>query len=327
MSAGLVQVERFDCRVAFAEELAALAEADQRIVAVCNDSVGSSNLVAFAARFPQRLVNVGIAEQDMVGVAAGLANGGLVPFVCGAAPFLTGRAIEQIKVDVAYSEAKVVLCGMSPGFAYGVLGPTHHSVEDLAWMRAIAGLNVVVPADPAQTRAALRWALEAKGPSYLRIPRTKVPELTGVAPEIGRALLHRPGNDVTLLCAGTTTPEAILASEALAEEGISARVLQMSTLRPFDAEALEVAARETGAIVSAEEGVLAGGLGSAAASWLAERHPVAMRMLGLRDEFAPTGGPEALASYFGLTAQGIAGAARQLLSGATSRNGRGGGSR
>ena len=136
-----------DCRVAFAEELIAMAQADPRIVAVCNDSVGSSNLTAFRQAFPDRLINVGIAEQNMVGVAAGLANGGFVPFVCAASPFLTGRALEQIKADVVYSDFPVVLCGMSPGMAYGELGPTHHSIEDLAWMRAVGTLPVIVPAD------------------------------------------------------------------------------------------------------------------------------------------------------------------------------------
>ena len=148
------------------------------IVAVCNDSVGSSNLVGFREEFPDRLINVGIAEQDLVGVGAGLANGGLIPFVSAAAPFLTGRALEQIKADAAYSNVHVVLCGQSPGMAYGELGPTHHSIEDLSWMRAIANLNVVVPADPAQTRAAVRWAAASAGPVYLRIPRFKVPDVT-----------------------------------------------------------------------------------------------------------------------------------------------------
>jgi len=150
----------FDCRVAFAETLIELAKLDERILAVCNDSVGSSNLVGFQKLFPERVVNVGIAEQNMVGVAAGLANAGFIPFVCGAGPFLTGRALEQIKVDVAYNGYPVVLCGMSPGMAYGELGPTHHSIEDLSWLRAIDGLAVVVPADPAQTTAAVRWAAE-----------------------------------------------------------------------------------------------------------------------------------------------------------------------
>src|SRR6185312_7032768 len=133
-----LQTPTYDCRKAFAEQLIALAREDERIVAVCNDSVGSSNLVAFTKEFPDRLINVGIAEQDMVGVGAGLALSGYIPFVCGASPFLTGRALEQIKADVAYSQSPVVLCGMSPGMAYGELGPTHHSIEDLSWLRAIA---------------------------------------------------------------------------------------------------------------------------------------------------------------------------------------------
>ena len=164
-----------DCRKAFAETLIALAREDDRIVAVCNDSVGSSNLTGFKAEFPDRMVNVGIAEQDLVGVGAGLANGGMIPFVSAAAPFLTGRALEQIKADVAYSQARVVLCGQSPGFAYGELGPTHHSIEDLSWLRAVADLPVVVPADPVQTEQAVRWAAANPGPSYLRISRSPVP--------------------------------------------------------------------------------------------------------------------------------------------------------
>src|SRR3954463_7134127 len=144
----LHDVETFDCRKDFADELSALAREDERIVAVCNDSVGSSNLVAFRKEFPDRLINVGIAEQDLVGVGAGLANGGLIPFVSAAAPFLTGRALEQIKADCAYSNRHVVLCGQSAGMAYGELGPTHHSIEDLSWLRAVADLPVVVPADP-----------------------------------------------------------------------------------------------------------------------------------------------------------------------------------
>ena len=168
----------FDCRVAFAETLIELAKADERIVAVCNDSVGSSNLVGFQKLFPDRLVNVGIAEQNMVGVGAGLANAGFIPFVCGAGPFLTGRALEQIKVDVAYNGFPVVLCGMSPGMAYGELGPTHHSIEDLSWLRAIDGLGIVVPADPAQTIAAVRWAAKSATPCYIRVGRTKVPTVT-----------------------------------------------------------------------------------------------------------------------------------------------------
>src|SRR5581483_4075280 len=229
--------EILDCRVAFAEQLSALARADRRIVAVCNDSVGSSNLVAFAKEFPDRLVNVGIAEQNMVGVAAGLANGGYVPFVCAASPFLTGRALEQIKADIAYNHYHAVLCGMSPGMAYGELGPTHHSIEDLAWLRAIADLTIVVPADPEQTRQAMVWAVGAERPIFLRVGRHKVPAVGGGF-EAGKIATLRDGSDVTLVATGTLVSRALEAARLLDARGISARVLNVSTIKPLDEETL-----------------------------------------------------------------------------------------
>ena len=159
-------------------ELLELARADERIVAVCNDSVGSSKLVKFRDEFPDRLINVGIAEQNMVGVGAGLAAAGLIPFVCGAAPFLTGRALEQVKADVAYSQHAVILCGMSPGMAYGELGPTHHSIEDLSWLRALPGLDIVVPADRRQTARRFEMAVADPRPTYIRVGRFPVPEVS-----------------------------------------------------------------------------------------------------------------------------------------------------
>lgn len=304
----------FDCRVAFAEELTALARKDPRIVAVCNDSVGSSNLVGFAKEFPDRLINVGIAEQDMVGVAAGLANGGFVPFVSCAAPFLTGRALEQIKADVAYSDYPVILCGQSPGMSYGELGPTHHSIEDVAWMRALPNLTVIFPADPAETRAALRWAASAGKPAYIRIGRFKIPSITqeGRAFEVGRAIELRPGGDVTLVATGTMVSRALEAAEELLAKGHQARVLDLHTLKPLDAEALLRAAKETGRIVTVEEAAVEGGMGSAVAALLAQVCPVPMRILGIPD-FAPTGETGFLLDHFGLNAQGIAKAALELL--------------
>ncbi|SNT54236.1 transketolase [Asanoa hainanensis] len=297
--------ETFDCRVAFAEELLALARADERIVAVCNDSVGSSNLVAFAKEFPDRLINVGIAEQDMVGVGAGLALSGYVPFVCGAAPFLTGRALEQIKADVAYSQSPVVLCGMSPGMAYGELGPTHHSIEDLSWLRAIAGLGIVVPADPAETRAAVRWAASAATPVFLRIGRFKVPAVTDSF-SFGTATLLRDGSDVTVVAAGTMVSRALAAADEALADGVSVRVLNMSTIAPLDEDVIRRAMRETRGIVTAEEATTTGGLGAAvAAVVVAERAPVPMRMLGVHREFAPTGSTAFLLEHFGLAASDI----------------------
>ena len=305
--------QTYDCRKAFADTLIELARADERIVAVCNDSVGSSNLVGFREEFPDRLINVGIAEQDLVGVGAGLANGGLIPFVSAAAPFLTGRALEQIKADVAYSNTHVILCGQSPGVAYGELGPTHHSIEDLSWTRAIDNLNVLVPADPAQTRAAVRWAVENPGPLYLRVPRFKVPEVTPEdAPlELGQSVLVSDGDDVTIIAVGTMVSRAVDAAERLRGDGISARVVNMPFVDPLDVAAVLDAARETRGIVTVEEAIVTGGLGAAVASLVAQHTPVPMRILGI-DGFAPTGDTTFLLEHFGLTADGIARAAHEL---------------
>lgn len=313
-TAALAPAPMFDCRVAFAETLIDLARRDPRVVAVCNDSVGSSNLNAFRAEFPDRLVNVGIAEQNMVGVAAGLANGGFVPFVCCAGPFLTGRATEQIKADVAYNGYHVVLCGMSPGMAYGELGPTHHSIEDISWMRAVTGLAVVVPADPEQTAEAVRWALGYGKPVYMRVGRSKTPSVspkTGEAFRFGRAAVLREGRDVTLIATGMLVARALAAAEDLAARGIEARVLNMATVAPLDEAAVIAAAKETGAIVTAEEAMVEGGLGAAVASTVVRHAPVPMRILGVPG-FAPTGSAEFLLDHFGLNAAGIAAAVLEL---------------
>lgn len=307
----------YDNRTAFAETLTELAEQDQRIVAVCNDSVGSSSLTGFRDRFPDRLINVGIAEQNLVGVGAGLANAGLIPFVCAASPFLTGRALEQIKADVAYSGHNVILCGMSPGLAYGELGPTHHSPEDLSWLRALPGLDIIVPADRRQTDQAIRQAAEQPRPTFIRIGRFAVPDVTpdGATLARGRFQQLRDGVDVTLIGIGTLVSRALAAAEILAAEGVSARVLNAVQLAPLDVEAIEAAAAETRGIVTAEEGNLAGGLGAAVASEvvrLDRRRRVPVRMLGLR-EFAPTGSTTFLLEHFGLTADGYVAAAREVL--------------
>ena len=305
----------YDCRDAFENKLRELASEDQRIVAVVNDSVGSSKLNQFGQMYPVRLVNVGIAEQNMIGVGAGLANGGLIPFVCGAAPFLTGRALEQIKADLAYSNTNVKLCGMSSGMAYGELGPTHHSIEDMAWLRAIANMTVIVPADPVETAQAVEVAVNTEGPMFIRLSRLPVPIVHD--PDyrfaIGKAALLRDGGDITLIANGVLVCQALAAAEMLAKEGVQARVLNMSTVRPLDNEAVRAAATETGGIVTAEEHTVFGGLGSAVAEVVVSTHPVPMRILGVPGVFAPTGSASWLLDYFGLTAQGIFDAALELM--------------
>jgi transketolase len=304
-----------DCRDAFSQTLEELAAARPDIVAVCNDSVGSSKLTGFKERFPDRLVNVGIAEQNMVGMAAGLANGGKVPFVCGAASFLTGRALEQIKVDVGYSQANVKLCGISSGMAYGELGPTHHSTEDLAWLRVIPDITIIVPADPAETRAAVRFAAEHDGAVFLRLSRVGVPDL--FEPDhrfqVGRADVVREGSDLTIIANGTLTHRALAAATRLASRGISARVLNMATVSPIDEAAIVAAASETGAILTCEEHSVRGGLGGAVAEVVVQRAPVPMSILGVPPAFSPTGSANFLLDEYGMSPAGIESAADRLL--------------
>ncbi|WP_341359149.1 transketolase C-terminal domain-containing protein [Georgenia sp. M64] len=311
----VLQETLHDCREAYVEALLEAAEHDERIVVVVNDSVGSSKLAPFAERFPDRLINVGIAEQDMVGVAAGLANGGKIPFVSGAACFLTARAMEQVKVDGAYAQGNIKLCGMSPGMAYGQLGPTHHSIEDLAWLRAIPDLAVIVPADAAETAQAIAWAARHEGPVFVRVSRMGVPAVNpeGYQFEPGRAVRLRDGDDVTLMANGTVVTRALGAADILAAEGVRARVLSVPSIKPFDVDAVVVAARETGAIVTAEEATVNGGLGGAVAEVVVEHHPVPVRRVGVPDTFAPTGSAGWLMDHFGISAEGIAAAARETI--------------
>ena len=305
----------FDCRDAFTQTLEALAAENPNIVAVVNDSVGSSKLTGFRDKWPERLINVGIAEQNMIGVAAGLANGGKLPFVSGASCFLTGRALEQIKADIAYSNANVKLCGISSGMAYGELGPTHHSIEDFAWIRALPNLPIIAPADRHETAAAVKWAAAYDGPVYLRLSRVGVPDLFGPdhAFELGRANLLRDGSDITLIANGVLTHRIMIAADILATRGLSARVLNMATVRPIDAEAIERAARQTGAILSCEEHTIFGGLGSAVAEVVVQTHPVPMKFLGVPGVFAPTGSANFLLDHFGMSPDAIADSAQVLI--------------
>ena len=304
-----------DCRDAFVAVLERLGAENPRIVAVCNDSVGSSKLGGFKAKWPERLVNVGIAEQALVGVGAGLANGGLLPFVCGAACFLTGRSLEQIKADIAYSNANVKLIGISSGMAYGELGPTHHSTEDFAWTRVIPNLPVIAPCDSIETAAAIEWAAQYEGPAFLRLSRVGVPDLLpeGHKFELGKANLLRDGDAITLIANGTVTHRLLKAAEILAGQGIEARVLNMATVRPLDIEAVIAAARETGAILTAEEHSVYGGLGSAIAEVVVSEAPVPMKILGVPGIFVPTGSAEFLLDEFGMSPSGIAEAAQALI--------------
>jgi transketolase len=305
----------FDCRDAYAQTLEAIAAEDPRVCVVVNDSVSSTKTKKFQGKFPERFVNVGIAEQNMVGVGAGLANGGMIPYVCGASCFLIARAMEQVKVDMGYSNWNVKLCGMSSGMAYGELGPTHHSIEDLAWIRIIPNLTVVVPADPAETAWAMRYSLQHVGPMYLRMSRMPVPAVHGPEQKfaLGKAPVLVEGSDVCLMANGVMVSRALDAAKMLEADGISARVLNMSSMKPMDKVAVLDAARTTKGIITAEEALTSGGLGGAVAELLALNCPAPMRILGVPDVFAPTGSAEFLLEHFGLTAEKIRAAALDLL--------------
>lgn len=305
----------FDCRNAFASAIEKLADSDPRIVAVVNDSVGSSKLSGFKARFPDRLINVGIAEQNMVGVGAGLANGGFVPFVSAASCFLTARAMEQVKADIAYSNVNVKLVGQSSGVAYGELGATHHSIEDVAWLRLLPNLTILVPSDPWETVEAMRAAAAIEGPVFVRVSRAPVPELArpqAATFQVGRAEVLREGGDVAVIANGVMVHRALDAAERLTAQGVAARVINMSTIAPLDVDAI-VAAGETGAVVTVEEASTRGGLGGAVAEVLSTKRPTPLRMLGF-PTFAPTGSVEFLFEHFGLTADGIVAAVHDVLS-------------
>lgn len=306
--------ELHDCRNAFAETLEALADQDANIVTVVNDSIGSSKLGGFRSKWPQRLVNVGIAEQTLVGVGAGLANAGMIPFVCAASCFLTGRALEQIKADVVYSNANVKLCGMSSGVAYGELGPTHHSIEDLAWTRPLAGLDIFVPADDVETAAIIRHVATNDRPAFVRLSRMGVPSLLpeDYQFEPGKAVTLREGNDISLLACGVTVCRALDAAERLAEQGIRARVVNVSSISPLDQQTIIDCARDTGHILTIEEHSVRGGMGSAVAEVVVENTPCRMKLLGF-PEFAPTGSPEWLLDHVGMSVEGIVDAAQALL--------------
>lgn len=307
-------IELFDCRDTWVATLADVARSDDRIVAVVNDSVGSSKLGAFQKEFPSRTINVGIAEQNMVGVGAGLANGGKIPFVSCAGPFLSARAMEQVKVDVAYSQHNVKLIAQSPGVAYGELGPTHHSIEDLAWMRVLPGLTVLCPADPKETDQVIRWAAANDVPAYIRIARMGVPSVYEESYQFqpGKAAVLREGNDVTIVATGTTVHRAVEAADLLAKEGIGARVLSMTSVKPLDEEAIIAAAQETRGLVTVEEALISG-LGGAVAELLAEESPTRLRRIGFREEFAVTGSTKWLFEQHNLTAEGISSTARELV--------------
>ena len=304
------------CRHAFTETLVELAENDASIMAVTSDAKGSVTLGEFEKKLPHQFLELGIAEQNTVGVSAGLARCGKRPFVCGPASFYSARAIEQVKNDVAYANANVKVVGVSGGVSYGALGSTHHSLHDLAFMRAIPNLAVILPCDNAQTRSVTRFLAQHVGPAYMRIGRTPVPDVYAgdFGPFVfGKANQLRDGRDCTIVAAGETVFHAVEAARQLERSGISVRLLDMPTVKPIDVDAIVAAAEETAGIVTVEEHSIHGGLGAAVAEIVVQTRPVPMRLIAFPDEFVPAGSSAELFALYGITGPALADTVREFL--------------
>jgi len=302
-------------RDAYGEILAELGATYRDVVVLDADLSGSTKTAVFAKKFPDRFFNMGIAEANMVGTAAGLAAAGKIPFVSTFAIFAAGRAWEQIRQSVAYPKANVKIVPTHGGVTVGEDGGSHQSVEDIAIMRAIPNMTVIVPADAVETRGAVAAAATHKGPFYIRLGRNKVPAVFEEGHEfvLGKGNELSPGTDMTFITTGIMTAQALRAAVALEKEGISARVVHIGTIKPLDQEIVVKAARETGAIVTAEEHSVIGGLGSAVSELLAETKPVPIKRVGIHDRFGTSGKAEELIKYFGLTPDDLVEAAREVM--------------
>lgn len=296
------------CRKMFTGTLLELAKRDRDIVAVTTDARGSVTLDTFARELPDQFVELGIAEQNAVGVGAGLASAGKKVFVCGPACFYVARSLEQVKVDVAYSGYPVKIVGVSGGVSYGALGSSHHSLHDIAVIRAFPGMHIVLPCDIYQTKRLVKDLINYPHPVYVRVGRNAVPNV--YADEnadftIGKANLLLDGNDLTIIGTGETVYHCLEAGKSLRARGIKARVIDMHTLKPFDSKIVEKAARETGRIITVEEHSIFGGLGSAVAETISQTHPVPLRILGIPDENAVNGTPLQIFRHYGIDSEGI----------------------
>ena len=304
------------CRKSFTDELLALAKQDKDIIAVTSDARGSVTLGDFANELPGQFVECGIAEQDAVGISAGLAHSGKKVFACGPACFYVARSLEQVKVDMAYSQNPVTILGVSGGIAYGALGATHHSLHDIAVLRTFPGMTIFIPADGQQTKMLVRQLVDYKLPAYVRVGRAAVPEVypeTKTDFEIGKAIQLHDGDDLTIIACGEPVWHALEAAKRLENDGIQARVIDMSlAIKPCDREAVVNAARETGRIITVEEHSRYGGLGGMVAEIVAEEMPgTEMTILGIPDENAVHGTDKEIRHYYGLDADVIYDAATE----------------
>lgn len=307
--------EMIATRDAYGQTLVELGRENKRVVVLDADLSGSTKTGVFAKEFPERFFNAGIAEANMVGMAAGLAAGGMIPFASTFAVFAAGRAFEQIRQSLAYPKLNVKVVATHAGITVGEDGGSHQAVEDLAIMRALPNMTVLCPADGPETSAAIRAAAEFQGPVYIRLGRSKVPVVfpKDCSFTIGRGATLRQGGDISFVTTGLMTAMALTAAQILEAAGVSARVIHLGTIKPIDAELVLRAARETGAIVTAEEHSVIGGLGSAVCELLAEGCPVPLERVGLQDVFGQSGTGDELLAHYGLTPAHLVEAAERVL--------------
>jgi transketolase len=302
-------------RDAYGEVLAELGEENADVVVLDADLSGSTKTSIFAKKFPDRFFNMGIAEANMIGTASGLAASGKIPFASTFAIFAVGRAWEQVRQSVAYPKANVKIVATHSGITVGEDGGSHQSVEDIAIMRAVPNMTVIAPADGVETRQAIRAAAALNGPVYLRLGRNKVPTIfeDSYVFSIGKGCQLRDGKDMTFVSTGLMSAQALAAADLLLQEGIYARVIHIATIKPLDDELITAAASETGAIVTAEEHSIIGGLGGAVCELLAERFPVPVKRVGIKDRFGLSGKADELMKYFSLMPEDLAAAAKEVL--------------
>lgn len=295
------------CRTAITDTLVEEGKKNKDLFVVTSDARGSVTLGKFADELPEQFVEVGIAEQNAVGVSAGLALTGKNVFVCGPACFYSARALEQVKVDVAYSKTNVKIIGVSGGVSYGALGSTHHSLHDIAVMRTFPGMNVYLPSDRFQSAWLTRYLSETKESAYVRVGRNAVPDIYSESDsfEQGKAKVLKTGKDIAIIACGETVYHALQAAEKLEKNGISATVIDMFTLKPFDENAIIEAAKNTSCILSVEEHSIYGGLGAAITEITSRHHPTKVEILGIPDENAVHGDPLEIFAHYELDWQGI----------------------
>jgi transketolase len=308
-------VEQKPTRDGYGEGLVLAGQKDSRVVALCADISDSTRSAMFQKAFPDRFVETGIAEQNMMGLAAGMAMAGKIPFVSTYAVFCPGRNWDQLRVSVCYSNANVKITGAHAGVSVGPDGATHQGLEDIAITRCIPNLVVIAPCDAIETKKATLAAAEYVGPVYLRFAREKTPIMTteDTPFEIGKALVFREGKDVAIIGCGPLLHNALLAAEELAKEGIEAMVINNHTIKPMDKKTIIEAAKKCGAIVTVEDHQVMGGMGSAVAEVLAENFPVPIEFIGMKDKFGESGDPNELIEAFGMGKNAIKEAVKKVI--------------